>query len=77
MTVGWHLLTKPNCPSCVKAKGKLVLRGESFSFLEHTTEEQIEAFKAAGHRTFPRIFKDGELIGGFEDLEKFLAEDDF
>ena len=75
--MGWHILTKPNCPYCVKAKSKLTIIGETFTVEDHTTEEQLEAFKAAGHRTFPRIYKDGELIGGFEDLAKFLAEDDF
>jgi glutaredoxin len=74
---GWNILTKPNCPSCVKAKAKLAQRGESFSVVEHDTAEKISAFIAAGHRTFPRVFKDGKLIGGFEDLERFLEEADF
>lgn len=73
-----HVLTRsaPVCPSCVKTKALLERRGLDFTVEDHTTPDKIEAFLAAGHRSFPRVFIDGELIGGFEDLERHLQDDD-
>lgn len=74
--MGWVILSKPGCPSCVNAKRKLDAIGDAYTEVIHDTEEKIEAFKAAGHRTFPRVYRDGELIGGYEDLLEYLKRDD-
>lgn len=67
------ILTKPGCPSCVNAKALLKRINADFTEINHDTEEKIEEFKAAGHRTFPRIYEDGTLVGGFEDLKDYLT----
>ncbi|NIH77331.1 glutaredoxin [Ochrobactrum sp. P20RRXII] len=71
--VKFHILTRENCVYCSRAKRLLKARGIEFEEENHVTEEEIERFKAAGHRTFPRIFKDGELIGGYTELEALLS----
>ncbi|MFM7009151.1 MAG: glutaredoxin domain-containing protein [Betaproteobacteria bacterium] len=70
--------SKDNCPWCVKAKELLTAKG-----LEYTEFKFGEDFDADGLRsllgpdrklTVPQVFFDDELVGGYEDLEKRLAE---
>ncbi|WP_276122621.1 glutaredoxin domain-containing protein [Pararhizobium qamdonense] len=76
--MGIHLLirSKPHCAYCVRTKALLERKGLAFTAEDHETPEKVEAFKNAGHRSFPRVFIDGEMIGGFEDLEKHLSRED-
>jgi glutaredoxin 3 len=80
MSIHVLIRSNPPCPSCLKTKALLERRGLAFTAEDHETPEKVETFVAAGHRTFPRVFIDDKLIGGFEDLERHLAsleDDDF
>lgn len=70
--MGYVIMTKPGCNYCTRAKALLKARGEHFSVVDHDTEEKIEKFKSNGYRTFPQIFHDGFLIGGYDALEEYL-----
>lgn len=66
-------------PSCKKACGHLVSRGLSFKYLEyggyHNNWRRRTALKMwTGWPTFPMVFHKGVLIGGAEDLERFLND---
>lgn len=62
---------KTFCPYCVKAK--LLCERESYEYSykqldeDFTREEFFEMFPTA--RTFPQIKIEGELIGGYTELE--------
>ena len=63
--------TKKPCPYCENAKNLLKNKGIPFQekFLS-THEEMMELKKKTGWMTFPQIFINGTLIGGFDDLSK-------
>lgn len=68
----YHILSKPGCPACIEAKAALTVRGLDYSEVNHTTQADLDRFVAAGHRTFPRIYRNGELIGGNRELQALL-----
>ncbi|MBX5130719.1 glutaredoxin [Rhizobium lentis] len=74
--MGIHVLIRshPPCGYCTKTKALLDMKGLAYTTEDHETAEKVEAFKNAGHRSFPRVFIDGELIGGFDELQKHLQE---
>lgn len=66
--------TKPGCPYCTKAKDLLAGTGEIVVEHIYQTAAEIADFKAQGWKTFPQIFHDGKLIGGCDELERYLEE---
>lgn len=68
--------SKYHCPYCDQAKA--LLKSKNIEFEEkkigdgYTKEELLEAVPNA--RTVPQIFLDGKLIGGFTELQKYVAE---
>ncbi|CAB4143468.1 GrxC Glutaredoxin and related proteins [uncultured Caudovirales phage] len=66
--------TKKDCPSCIKAKSLLNIRG--IQFRESVIGEDIlrEDFTATFPevRTAPFIIIDGVKVGGFEQLREYL-----
>lgn len=70
--MSWVVMTKPGCNYCTKAKALLKSNNISFGVNDHDTPEKIQKFKDAGYTTFPQIFHDGVLVGGFEDLIDYL-----
>jgi glutaredoxin 3 len=65
------------CPFSVRAKQ--ILQSEGFEVEDHIlrTREEVDAFKAErGLATTPLIEIDGEVIGGSDDLERWLAKVD-
>lgn len=66
--------SKKDCPSCIKAKSLLNIRG--ISFREAVIGEDIlrEDFTATfpDVRTAPFIIIDGVKIGGFDQLREYL-----
>ncbi|MTH61116.1 glutaredoxin domain-containing protein [Paracoccus litorisediminis] len=74
----WIVKSRPGCPFCDKAKDLLASEGVVFEEQKHETELERFAFKQAGFKTFPQIFRDGCLIGGYTELvEHFASSDDF
>ena len=68
--------SRNQCPFCDQAKTLLKLKGIAFEernvSTDWTKEQLLEAIPTA--RTVPQIVLDGELIGGFNELRKRLAE---
>jgi glutaredoxin 3 len=62
--------TEP-CPFCARAKGLLKSRGVEFSEvnLSKDPEGRLELAKQTGMMTFPQVIIDGELVGGFTEVQ--------
>ena len=71
--------SKYNCPYCDQAKALLKQRGVSFEEKKigdgYAKEELLEAVPNA--RTVPQIIINGNLIGGFTELRKYIDETGF
>ena len=72
-----HRMVMPNhtCPYGLKAKDLLERSGYKVEDHHLTTREETDAFKAE-HRvaTTPQTFIDGERVGGYDDLRRFLGK---
>ena len=68
--------SKDQCPYCDQAKNLLKAKGIEFEernvSKDWTKEQLLEAVPTA--RSVPQIFLDEELVGGFTELRKKLAE---
>jgi glutaredoxin 3 len=82
MSIHVLIRTTPPCGYCVKTKALLDMKGLVYTTEDHETPEKVDVFRSAGHRSFPRVFIDGQLIGGFDELrahlqDKSSEDDDF
>ena len=70
------IYSKPSCGYCLQAKDLLTMEQLSFDYLtlgtHYSLQEFMELFPNA--RTFPMIVKDGEVIGGFNNLVEYLKQ---
>jgi glutaredoxin-like protein len=67
------MLARHGCPHCRSAKALLEKRGLSFEAVHVGEELSMKGVKAAaGAATVPQVFIDGKLIGGAEQLAKYL-----
>lgn len=67
------VFSKEGCQFCIKAKSLLKSKGlnyEEISLSEHEATKVVRAINLSA--TVPQIFIEGELIGGADELEKFL-----
>ena len=71
--------SKYNCPYCDQAKALLKQKGIAFEEKKigdgYTKEELLEAVPTA--RTVPQIVINGNVIGGFTELRKYIDETGF
>jgi len=71
--------SKYHCPYCDQAKALLGQRGVQFIEKKigdgYTKEELLEAVPAA--RSVPQIIINGNVIGGFTELRKYIDETGF
>jgi len=71
--------SKYNCPYCDQAKALLKQRDVQFEERKigdgYTKEELLEAIPNA--RTVPQIVINGNVIGGFTELRKYIDETGF
>jgi glutaredoxin-like protein len=68
------VFSRKGCPHCVRAKQALEVADIAFEELvlnKDFTDRTLRAVTA--RRTFPQIFVNGELIGGADELETWLA----
>lgn len=68
------VFSRPGCPHCARAKGLLHDAGIEFEELtlnRDYTDRTLRAVSDAS--TYPQVFIDGQLIGGSDDLETWLA----
>ncbi|SOC90096.1 Glutaredoxin [Rhizobium sp. AN5] len=70
--MAYHIMTRPGCNYCVRAKALLKSNKEHFTVTDHDTPEKVQRFKDAGYTTFPQVFHDGVLIGGYDQLVEYL-----
>lgn len=68
--------SKYHCPFCDQAKALLTQKGIEFEERKigdgYTKEDLLEAVPTA--RTVPQIFINNQLIGGFQELKKYISE---
>ena len=68
-----EIYSKTNCVFCEKAKIKLQMYNTKIKMLDedYTKEEFFKKFPNA--KTFPQIIINNKLVGGYNELEKWLA----
>ncbi len=67
------VFSRPGCEFCAKAKGLLRDAGIEFEELVLNRDYTDQTLRAvADATTYPQVFVDGQLIGGADDLEKWL-----
>jgi glutathione-dependent peroxiredoxin len=68
------VLSKEGCPFCVKAKDLLKAKGYDYVDipLPHKTRGRATG-AIAGTDTTPQVFINGKLVGGLEQLERYLS----
>ena len=73
----YTIYSKPSCGYCSQAKDLLEQNNLDFEYLQlgthYSLQEFMELFPDA--RTFPMIVKDGEVVGGYNDLAESLKQE--
>ena len=73
----YTIYSKPSCGYCLQAKDLLEQNKLEFEYKQLGThyllQEFMELFPDA--RTFPMIVKDGEVVGGYNDLCEYLKQE--
>ena len=72
----YTIYSKPSCGYCLQAKNLLEQNKLEFEYKQlgtnYSLQEFMELFPNA--RSFPMIVKDGECIGGFNNLVEHLKQ---
>ena len=69
------LLTREGCSFCAKAKALLSERGLDYAEVPLANKLRGQVLGAiAGAATVPQVFINGKLIGGAEELERYLRK---
>lgn len=69
------VLPEHTCPFGIRAKQLLQSAGYTVDDRILRTREEVDAYQAQeGVATTPQVFIDGERIGGSDDLERYLAQ---
>lgn len=66
-----EIYTTPTCPYCVAAKALLTRKGVPFEETDVSRDPALRVAmtqRAAGRRSVPQIFIDGQHVGGCDDL---------
>lgn len=71
-----YIWGKPGCPSCEKAKHTLDTHNIKYEYrqlgVDFEREDVIAEFPEA--RTFPQIVINGQKIGGYEQMVKYIED---
>ena len=67
-----EIITDEFCKWCDKAKE--LMQNRNILYTELQLEDSFETMKKYNLKTVPQIFVDGNLIGGYTDLEKNIEE---
>lgn len=71
----YYIITREDCSWCDKAKDLLEQHGEglrAFSYLDHPMF--VKLMITSKMKTVPQIWHDNTYIGGYEDLAKYLLD---
>ena len=63
---------QPDCGFCEKAKGLLTSCGLDFAFVELSDEAKAKMYASSGRSSIPIIHRNGEEVGGYQDLRRSL-----
>jgi glutaredoxin-like protein len=70
------VFSRSGCPFCARAKGMLVDAGIEFEELVLNRDYTDRTLRAVADATsYPQVFVDGVLIGGSDELERWLVDD--
>ena len=71
----YTVYTTQTCPYCTLAKNALSERKLAFEEIDATEDSALRdalVLKSGGRRTVPQIFRNGQHVGGYEDLITLL-----
>jgi glutaredoxin len=70
----WLIYAKDGCPYCEKAKNLLKNKNQKVEVINGVNNPDVDKkmteIGRSDYKTWPKIFRNGEFIGGFVDLEK-------
>ena len=67
------VFSRPGCPFCARAKGMLTDAGIEYEELVLNRDYTDRTLRAVADATaYPQVFIDGKLVGGSDDLERWL-----
>ena len=72
----YTIYSKPSCGYCLQAKQLLEMEQLPFEYKQLGTHYNLDELMtlAPNAKSFPQVFKDGVLIGGFSDLAESLKQ---
>lgn len=73
----WVIIGKASCPWCDKAIALLEHNKTTYDYFSIELNPQLRTFiKSCGLNTVPQVYKNGQLIGGYAELETLLGNMD-
>lgn len=72
----YTIYSKPNCSFCLQAKQLLEMEQLPFEYKNLGTHYNLDELMTLSPdaKSFPQVFKDGVLIGGFNNLVEYLKQ---
>lgn len=73
----YTIYSKPNCSFCLQAKQLLEMEQLPFEYKQLGTHYSLDELMTLSPdaKSFPQVFKDGVLIGGYNDLVEYLEQE--
>jgi glutaredoxin len=69
------IFSRDNCQWCDRAKELLIEKEEDFiEFIIPDCSEILTFMKYNNLKTVPQVYLDGNLIGGYQELEAYFAK---
>ena len=70
------IYSKPSCGYCLQAKQLLEMEQLLFEYKQLGTHYDLDELMtlSPNAKSFPQVFKDGVLVGGFSDLVEYLKQ---
>ena len=70
----YTIYSKPSCGYCLQAKDLLTMEQLPFEYKQLGTHYSLDELMtlSPNARSFPQIFKDDVLVGGYSDLVEYL-----
>lgn len=73
----YTILGTPSCPYCTKAKELLERFSIPYEYVDISRDPNLRfQYKAQGYKTVPIVIVDGDIIGGFTELQHFIVRNE-
>jgi glutaredoxin 3 len=73
----YTIMGTASCPYCTNAKSLLEKYDIEYEYIDLSADSQLRfQWKAKGYKTVPIIFVNKEVIGGFNELQKFMMKNE-